>query len=158
MSYDLMVFKKESAPKTRADFMKWYYVQTEWAEDHDYSDPKVTSEELKGWFLDMIKIFPAMNGPYADDTDDDVDNENITGYTIGRDVIYVDFRWSVVEKAFNTTVLLAEKHGIGFFDVSSDNGDILFPEKNGWRPIENLVSNNPGPGNNTVKKPWWRFW
>lgn len=39
MSYDLMVFKKEAAPKYRTDFMKWYDHQTTWTENHGYDDP-----------------------------------------------------------------------------------------------------------------------
>lgn len=57
MSYDLMVFRKEVAPKNRADFMKWYQDQTEWTEEHSYDDPANTSIELRNWFIDMIKTF-----------------------------------------------------------------------------------------------------
>jgi len=36
MSYDLIVFEKSKAPKTKAEFMKWYETQTKWSEEHDY--------------------------------------------------------------------------------------------------------------------------
>lgn len=32
MSYDLMVFEKTKAPKTRKEFLEWYEKQTEWGE------------------------------------------------------------------------------------------------------------------------------
>jgi len=31
MSYDLMVFEKNDAPKNKKDFMEWYHKQTEWS-------------------------------------------------------------------------------------------------------------------------------
>jgi hypothetical protein len=158
MSYDLMVFKKLAAPKSRVDFMKWYYIQTQFTENHSYNDPANTAVGLNNWFLDMIKIFPAMNGPYSNH-DDDNDNEFITGYSIGSDVIYIDFRWSVAEKAYNTTLELAEKHRVGFFDVSSDNGDILFPENGKLVSIDELDENHKEANvKSSLRKRWWRFW
>ena len=123
MSYDLMVFNKDSAPKTRMEFMKWYDNQTEWTEGHSYDDPKVSTQELRNWFLDMITEFPALNGPYATEEE----NERLTDYSIGTNVIYAAFAWSMAEQAYSTMLKLAEKHQVGFFDVSSDNGDILIP-------------------------------
>jgi hypothetical protein len=154
MSYDLMVFRKEAAPKTRTDFMKWYQNQTEWTEDHSYDDPTNTSIELRNWFMDMIKTFPAMNGPFATE---DVDSSNVSDYSIGRDVIYVAFAWSLAEQAFKTMIELAEKHSVGFFDVSSDNGNILIPKNGKLKAID-----NPGQKikseNDKENKPWWKFW
>jgi len=124
MSYYLMVFRADIAPKNRVDFMDWFNDQTEWKEAHDYNDPVNTSPELRNWFMEMIKSFPQMNGPFAKD-DDDADE--ITDYSIGRDIIYMAFSWSESVKAFEMTKSLAEKHGLGFYDISSDNGDIIIP-------------------------------
>ncbi len=33
MSYDLLVFEKTKAPRTRMEFMKWFEVETEWNEN-----------------------------------------------------------------------------------------------------------------------------
>lgn len=148
MSYDLMVFEKESAPKNRKDFMDWYNKQTEWSESHDYDDPKVSSPKLRDWFNDMVKIFPAMNGPFASD---DFDNDNVSDYSIGKDVIYVAFAWSVAEQAYNNMIDLAEKVGVGFFDVSADNGGIYFPVDGKLVPIDN-------PSKKAKTKSWWKIW
>jgi hypothetical protein len=144
MSYDLMVFNKEAAPRTRIDFMKWYEVQSEWTEEHGYDDPKNTTTELRNWFLEMIQTFPPMNGPYAVD---DIDNPSTSDYCIGKDVICVAFAWSLAGQAYEKMIELAEKHGVGFFDVSSDNGDILFPENGKLKPIGKQYG-----------KSWWKFW
>lgn len=130
MSYDLMVFETTKAPNTKKEFMEWYFKQTEWSEEHDYASVSVTSEALKNWFMEMKETFPPMNGEYAP-SDDEIDEETencLTDYSIGRDVIYASFAWSVSEKAYELMRNLAQKHGVGFFDVSSDNADIILPD------------------------------
>jgi len=124
MSYDLMVFEPSAAPRARNDFMDWFDQQTQWAEPHGYNDPNVTSPPLRAWFLEMIESFPAMNGPYAAD---DIDDSKVTDYCIGKQVIYAAFAWSQAESAFLTMATLANKHGVGLYDVSSSEGAILFP-------------------------------
>ena len=96
MSYDLMVFNPEVTPKDRDSFIVWYEKQVEWAEDHNYNDPKVSAENLKVWFHEMIKTFPGMNGPYASD---DFDDPKVTDYSIGKNIIYAAFAWSEAENA-----------------------------------------------------------
>lgn len=134
MSYDLMVFKKDAAPKNKTAFMNWYRKQVEWREEHSYDDPANSSEELRNWFMEMIKTFPPMNGPLSNDEDE---NDNVTDYSVGRDVIYAAFSWSLAEQAYTTMKELAAKHAVGFFDVSADDGDIYFPENGKLVPIEN---------------------
>ena len=140
MSYDLMVFEPTVAPKERKEFMEWYAQQTEWAEDHSYQDHAVTTEALQSWFKEMVEYFPAMNGPLASD---DVDDPKVTDHCIGQHVIYSAFAWSVAEDAYPKVRELAIKHSVGFFDVSADNGEILFPNSSSVTK---------------EKKPWWKFW
>lgn len=132
MSYDLMVFEKTKAPKTREEFMKWYEKQTMWEEEHNYQSVNVTSPALKEFFLEMIKTFPPMNGEFAPDDNAFLENENLesrlTDYSIGYDVIYAGFAWSVAEEAYGIMRELAEKHKVGFFDVSGSSGDIILPD------------------------------
>ena len=49
MSYDLMVFAAEAAPKDRAAFLEWYEGHAEWAEGHSYDNPDVSTPALKAW-------------------------------------------------------------------------------------------------------------
>jgi hypothetical protein len=139
MSYDLMVFEPSKAPKEREAFMSWYTEQTKWSEDHSYQDHEVTSPLLQVWFKEIVQFFPPMNGPLASD---DVDDPKVTDHCIGHDVIYSAFAWSVAEEAYPKFRELAIKHSVGFFDVSADNGEILFP----------------GDGSQKNKKPWWKLW
>lgn len=147
MSYDLMVFHPEAPPRERVGFMRWYYEQTKWAEGHSYNDPAVTTPELTAWFKEMIKTFPAMNGPFATDIDDN----SVTDYCIGRDVIYVTFGWSEAERAYPLMKSLAEKHGVGFFDASGHEGDILFPDGQG----RNLPIDKPGNSSSIQQIRGW---
>jgi hypothetical protein len=129
-----MVFEKTAAPGNRKDFMEWYEKQTGWNEDHGYDDPAVTSNDLRNWFMAMIKKFPQMNGLYAPDDEALEEMEEmgkdsyVTDYSIGKEVIYAAFSWSLVDEAFETVKQLAKEHGVGFFDVSSNDGEIIFPD------------------------------
>ena len=129
-----MVFKKDAAPKKRIDFLEWYKKQIEWSEGHSYDNPKNTSLELRSWYLEMKKNFPPMNGPDApiaeewDKLEEQGLDSYITDYSIGKEVIYAAFAWSVAEKAYEITCKLAEKYEVGFFDVSSEVGNIFFPD------------------------------
>lgn len=140
MSYGLMVFDPEFAPSERAAFMEWYLDQTKWSKNHNYQDHAVTTEALKAWFKDMVENFPPMNGPLASE---DIDNPRVTDHCIGKHVIYSAFAWSEAEQAYEIMRNLAVKHSVGFFDVSANDGEILFP---------------PSSVKLSRKKPFWKFW
>lgn len=123
MSYDLMVFEPCAAPVGRAAFEAWYAAQTEWTEGHSYNDPEVTTTRLRAWFFAMIETFPAMNGPHASDDD----SARVSDYCIGRSVIYVGFAWSQAQAAYDAIFENARKHGVGFYNVSGDKGEIWLP-------------------------------
>lgn len=126
MSFDLMVFEVAKAPQTKKEFMAWYAKQVEWSEDHDYDDAELTSPALRNWYREMITTYPAMNCPAAPDDDAlDADpdlEDRLTDYSVGYDVIYAAFAWSEAEKARELMWRLADKHGVGYFDISAEGG------------------------------------
>ena len=132
MSYDLMAFEKTKAPATKEAFTAWYEKQTEWEEEHDYQTIGVSSPALQNWFMEMKDTFPPMNGEYAPNEDlidkDEKLERHLTDYSIGREVIYAAFSWSVADEAYELMRSLAKKHKVGFFDVSADDGDIILPD------------------------------
>lgn len=142
MSYDLAVFAPEAAPHERGAFLDWYEEQTEWGEDHTYDDPAVTTPGLRAWFTEITAKFPPMNGPLASDN---LDDPCVTDYSIGRNMIYAAFAWSQAQEARRAVVSAAGRHGVGFFDVSSDDAAIVFP------------GDSLAPANSS-RKPWWKFW
>ena len=103
--------------------MRWYEVQTAWGND-TCDDYRLCSPALQLWFLEMIETFPPMNGPIASKDYDSF----VTDYCCGKSVIYSAFAWSVADTARRETRGLAIKHRIGFYDVSGDPGEILFPD------------------------------
>ncbi|GAA0761653.1 hypothetical protein LRH25_21915 [Ideonella azotifigens] len=130
MSYDLMVFAPEAAPKDREAFMEWYDSQSEWEEEHSYDNPEVSAPGLRAWFLEMIQSFPAMNGPFSSD-DLPEDEASVTDYSVGQSVIYAAFAWSKAEQAYEAMFSLAAKHGVGFFNASSENAEVWLPDGKG---------------------------
>jgi hypothetical protein len=106
------------------------------------------------------RFFPTLNGPFATH---DIDNVNNADYTIGRDFIYVGFTWSVLEEAQDKAITLAKKYGVGFFEASADDGDIMFPQNGELIAIDNPNRNYTDYTYTitTVTKkrnPWWKFW
>ena len=120
MSYDLMVFDAAAAPHERPAFIEWYHKQAEWSEGHSYDDPAVTTPALKAWYEEIRKPYPNMNGPGAAN---DAQIDDSADYSIGHHVIYAAFRWSQAEQVYPLVRVLAVKYGIGFYDVSGDEGD-----------------------------------
>lgn len=136
MSYDLMVFDVESAPKELEAFADWYDDQTEWEEDHDYDDPSVTTEKLRLFFMDLINDFPPLNGPFAKEIEDDT----LTDISVGTVVIYTCFAWSQSENAFEKMFSLANKYSLGFLNASSEKGEVWFPNEDGSLEIKFALS------------------
>lgn len=130
MSYDLMVFEKSKVPGTYDDFLKWTTGQTEWAEERDYNSTEGTADKLRDWFMAIKEMFPPLNGEYS--LPDDVAFANVeienhlTDYSIGSEIIYASFGWSVAEEAKETVRQLAEKYDVGVFDFQS--GEVYFSE------------------------------
>lgn len=123
MSLDICVYNKEKAPTDPEEFLKWFYERTTWEGDRDYYDIKGTNQNLVDFFLEMVKICPAMNGPYAPteedfETDPDLeDSPLITEYNIDEDLIYMGFSYSAPPEVFEQLEKLVYKHGLGFYDM-----------------------------------------
>ncbi|WOE74973.1 hypothetical protein [Alterisphingorhabdus coralli] len=151
MSYDLLVFDPNTAPRKRDEFMKWYESLTRWEEQRDYDSPQGMTGNLPLFFERMRQEFPPMNGPfaYAFDQAEDPNTTSstslwkklfglkakpapepfnealVTDYSLAESAIYMAFAWSVSDKAYNRVFNNALSAGVGFFDVSADNGVIL---------------------------------
>ncbi len=123
-----MVFDPAAAPAGSDAFRAWYKRQAMWSEAHTYDDPAVSSPILRNWFVAMIQVFPAMNGPFARD---DPDDPRITDYCVGRDVIYAGFRWSVANEAYDASRTLAAAHSVGFYNPSNDEFEAYLPDGRG---------------------------
>jgi hypothetical protein len=119
MSFDLMVLEPGTKPSTKEGFDAWYQKTVQWEGDHDHDDLAHTSPLLRAWFMDMIKMHPAMNGPFAAD-EDDIDNPRIGDYCITPEAIYVGFAWSVAEEAGMEVWDAAQRHGLVMYDPQSD--------------------------------------
>lgn len=113
MSYDLLVFAPAKAPNEREAFLSWWEETSEWSENHSYDDPKVSTPELQAWFLEMIKSYPAMNGPFSSEEFPE-DDSAVTDYSVGKEAIYAAFAWSKAEAAYEQVFSLAAKHQLGF--------------------------------------------
>lgn len=154
MSYDLMAFDPKAAPFDRVAFLEWYQQQTNWTPGRKYEDPSSSSPALREWFLEMIKQYPPMNGPFSP-KDSDVDDSKLTDYSVSDSVIYAAFAWSEAQTVRTIMLDLAKKHGVGFFDVSAENGAVCIPKDDGqYVCIHGVGATAKGK----PAKNWWEFW
>ena len=121
-----MVFDPAAAPRERERFLGWYQEQTDWSDANSDVDPSVAADGLQCWYRSMLPTWPNMQ----EISDEQIDDPHVTGYTMSQSIIYVDFRWSVAEEAYDAVRRLAIENRVGFYDVSGDegNGEILFPD------------------------------
>jgi hypothetical protein len=134
MSYDLMVFDPDLAPR-KAEVGDWHRGLME-EDDRGSDDPfdpvSGKSIRLRAFYDDLRVDFPAMNGP---DQTDDVDNEQVTGYAFYPGFIYMDFRWSAAEAGSKSVLALAEKHGLGLFDPQDPDDGVMLMGTTGSGPL-----------------------
>jgi hypothetical protein len=126
LSYDLMVFDPDAAPTDRDAFLAWVDSQSDDVELFDPTRSEFSTRNLRLWLEEMLKTFPAMNGPYVT-ADQDGDDLHVTDYDISRTNIYACFAWPLAEESYLAVMSLAEKYGIGVYDISDPEGTI-------WRP------------------------
>ena len=124
MSYDLAVFDPNIAPKDPSQFKTWFEDQMSSYTIEDYENPESLSLVLKSWFLDMRTHYPPLNPP---DESHDIDDPKLSDYCFCHNLVYVNFARSQSESAYDTMFRLAQKHRIGFFNVSSSPGEVWFP-------------------------------
>ena len=124
MSFDLMVFAPEAAPSKRAAFLDWYEQQTAWGDDEAHDNPALSTPALQAFFAGLASEFP----PAPDDSDEETGTE----YSIGPGLIYMSFLdWDKIDRAHEAVFRLAARHGLGFFDVSSDLAEVWLPDSKG---------------------------
>jgi hypothetical protein len=76
----------------------------------------------------VIRIFPPLNGAFAEEELPE-DEASAADYSIGAQMIYIAFAWSNAESAYQTTLDLAAKHDLGFFNISSQDEEVWLPAK-----------------------------
>ena len=123
-----MVFEPAAVPASHEGFLDWYALQTKWGEDHGYDDPAITSERLRAWLQEIVRIFPPMNGPLAKEKLNNEEEASSSDYAIGTNFIFASFAWSKSEAAYMTVARLAEKYGLGLFNASSTGEEVWTSE------------------------------
>ncbi len=123
-----MAFEADAAPASHAQFMEWYAQETQWTEGHSYDDPAMSTVKLRAWFVEITQSFPPLNGPLSQGGLSE-DEASATDYSVGKSIIYCAFAWTKAKPAYSLVFELAQKHGVGFFNVSSGNEEVWLPSR-----------------------------
>jgi len=149
MSYDLMVFDQSVAPQNRPAFLDWYKARMKSDVGLSQHTPATLSGNLRAFYDDLRQEFPPMNGPDAFDFNaadayfdkgkfgrflkdmlgkkpKHTDERKATEYSLGGDLIYMNFAWSQAQLARSQVTNAVIRHDVGFFDVSETNGMIAY--------------------------------
>lgn len=123
-----MVFEPDAVPMDYAEFLAWFAEQMQCDEGHAYDNPAETSERLRAWLREMLHVFPSGADQFYEDEPTDLDEDSYSGYSIGRQMIYVIFVPVKEESARQTAVDLAVKYGLGLFEPNSAWVEMRRPE------------------------------
>ncbi|WP_146183459.1 hypothetical protein [Corynebacterium yudongzhengii] len=111
------VFDPQSVPTgSISEFLHWYDLTTEWAEDRDYDSTAGTAEVLLPWYEAMRAQFP----PHTDGA------EETTRYIIGSSCIYARFAESSADAALSAAAERARAHGLGVY--VSGSGEVVLAD------------------------------
>lgn len=131
MSFDVLVFDANSAPRERDVFDDWFNTLNQWEGELDYSDYTHATPALQSFYKELSESYPSLNGPDALNqeklkADPELENR-LTDYSFAPKLIYAAFAWSQAHEADALIHALAAKHGVGIYHVSTDNA-VIFPD------------------------------
>ena len=159
MSFDLMVFDPDHAPRERAAFMEWFRDITRWEDKLTVDIPDGLSGNLPAFYRQITKSFPDINGPEARAYFDfvqppppgffarlfgakpvsrpELDESRLVECTFHANAIYLSFTSSLNGDAGFTCSDVANDTGVGLFNVSAGNGQIFY-DRNDFETIMGL--------------------
>lgn len=145
MSFDLMVFDPTQAPRLRGAFFDWFRAGTLILQ-HDYNSPNRLTAPLRGAYDRLRSEFPPRNGPDAvfepaPPAKAAQGGEALPGlsgsasgtvppafgaeYSFADAFIYLSFLSDAADHAYQGVLRCAYQCEVGFFNASSDWGEIL---------------------------------
>lgn len=129
MAYEIILFDAEAAPATASEFSGWVRAQTTWDESGDQPpclDPKTTAPGVREWFMEILRPFPPLHGPYA--LPGWHDKPGATDYFFASHLALAEFPSDMNEDAFQKCMELAQKHRLGLYDAGS-LGEVWMPRE-----------------------------
>ena len=123
MSYDILIFEPDVV--TDEDFPRWWEQVSRWEEPHEYDTTTGSTQAIRSFYRDLIRVFPPFNGPYAL-TEEELDAREAEGlpvadYTIGADYIYISVGWSDANALVKIVGQMAWTQRLAVAYVSEDN-------------------------------------
>ena len=128
MSYDILIFEPDVV--TDEDFPRWWEQVSRWEEPHEYDTTTGSTQAIRSFYRDLIRVFPPFNGPYAL-TEEELDAREAEGlpvadYTIGTDFIFISVGWSDANALVKIVGQMAWTLRLAVAD-SSEDGSIFRP-------------------------------
>ncbi|MDO4277970.1 MAG: hypothetical protein Q4C69_03980 [Lachnoclostridium edouardi] len=121
MSYYVIVYDRENVFHSKADLLSQVEKEKNTKEKSDFEDYQKASEDLRAWFLEMIKNFPPARGEFSPEKEKVENNEelrmHLTDYFVSSHMIYAAFHPSVRKQAGDVAKKLTMVYDLGFYDT-----------------------------------------
>jgi len=127
MGYHIIMFDPEAAPDEPKAFADWITGQTSWDMAGDQPaglDPKTTAPPVQAWFMEVLRPYPPLHGPYA--LPGWHDKPGASEYRFAPHLAEIEVPDEKNEEAFTLCLELAQKHRIGLYDCGS-RGEVWMP-------------------------------
>lgn len=150
MSYDLLVFDPEVAPRDRVEFQAWFVGLGVSTNGRNAPTPEEAAGKLGAFYDRLRRHYPPMNGPdapplmppapapkpgllarllglktAAPPTPAPFKEAFLTDYSFLPGAIYLGFAWSIAAEAYSDVVSAAIATGLGLYDISGPGGAVL---------------------------------
>jgi hypothetical protein len=129
MGYHIIMFDPEAAPAEPEAFGRWISEETTWDMSGDQPaglDPKTASAILQGWFMEVLRPYPPLHGPYA--LPGWHDKPGASEYRFAAHLAEIEVPTEKNEEAFTLCLELAQKMRLGLYD-SGSRGEVWMPRE-----------------------------
>ena len=132
MSFDLMVFDADIAPKDKKGFREWFE-QEAGEQGPESSDlPEICKNDaFRAFYEQMAEVFTPFNGPDAVHLPENASQLRIlrTGeYSFRRHSAYMCFGWPAQDFARAACSTFSKELGLGFYMLSTRYPQVRFPD------------------------------
>ena len=132
MSFDFMVFDPAIPAKTDEGFREWYEAEvSELAKTSSHDSALARNNAFRLWYAEMREMFTPFNGPDDVPLPDDASQARILRtceYAFQPHSVFMSFRWGAADMARAAASTLAKQFDLGYYHVSAQYGQAVFPD------------------------------
>lgn len=132
MSFDFMVFDPDIAPRNDEGFHAWFQNEVDDETGTASQDSAIAvTDAIHQWYREMREMFTPSNGPDKVELPTNASPARALRtceYYFRPRSVYLCFRWPAQDMARAAASTLAKEFGLGYYHVSAQHGQAVFPD------------------------------